>query len=58
MRIQFYNLTNAPSETTDVAARYADVVERRAHLMRERHAPSTTFPPPAIDREPTQEPVK
>jgi arylsulfatase A-like enzyme len=51
LRTQLYNLADDPSESTDVAAGHADVVQRLADLLREQHTPSKEFPLPALDRE-------
>jgi arylsulfatase A len=48
-QIQLFNLAADISETTDVASRHPDVIERIQRIMREQHTPSERFPFKAID---------
>lgn len=47
--LKLYNLADDPSETTDIAAKHPDVVEKLAKIMREQHVKSETFPIRALD---------
>jgi len=49
MHIELYDLAKDRFETTDVSARYPEVVSRLEKLMREQHTPSKDFPFPALD---------
>jgi arylsulfatase A len=49
MHLELYDLAKDPSETTDVSARYPEVVSRLEKLMREQRTPSKDFPFPALD---------
>jgi arylsulfatase len=51
MQIELYNLKDDLGETTDVADKHPEIVEKLARLMREQHTPSTEFPLPALDRQ-------
>jgi len=48
-RVELYNLQEDPSETTDVAASHAGVVERMSVLLNEQHVKSEVFPMRALD---------
>jgi hypothetical protein len=47
--IELYDLDKDPAETTDVAARHADIVARLASLLKEQHVKSRLFPLRALD---------
>jgi arylsulfatase A-like enzyme len=47
--IQLFNLRDDPAETTNVAAKYPDIVNKIADLMRAQHVASAEFPLPALD---------
>lgn len=47
--IQLYNLKEDPAETTDVAAKYPDMVGRMGRIMKEQRTPSADFAFPALD---------
>jgi arylsulfatase A len=48
-KLQLFNLVNDVSETTDVAARQPDIVERMLRIMHAQHTPSKLYPFKAID---------
>ena len=48
--MQLFNLRDDPAESTDVAAKYPDVVNKLADVMRAQHVASAEFPLPALDR--------
>ncbi len=48
--IQLFNLRDDPAETTDVAGKYPDVVNKLADVLRAQHVASAEFPLPALDR--------
>lgn len=52
MKIELYNLKDDIGETTDLAEKHPEIVEKLARLMREQHTPSAEFPLPALDRGP------
>jgi arylsulfatase A len=47
---ELYNLADDPAETTDVAAKHPDVVERLSAIAREQHVPSKLWPIAALDQ--------
>ncbi len=47
--LELYDLAADPSETTDVAARHADVVARLEALLAREHVPSPAFPIAVLD---------
>lgn len=47
--IQLFNLRDDPAETTNVAAKYPDIVNKIADVMRAQHVASAEFPLPALD---------
>ena len=49
LKIELYDLDSDPSESTDLAAKYPEVVERIRKLMAEQHVPSPHFPMKPID---------
>jgi arylsulfatase A len=49
LTLELYNLRTDPAETTDVAAKHPDIVDRLAAIMREARVPSKDFPLPALD---------
>jgi arylsulfatase len=53
-RLELYDLAADPSEALDVAARRPEVVARLEALIAREHAPSATFPLPAIDPPPAR----
>jgi arylsulfatase A-like enzyme len=48
-KIELYNLKDDISETTDLADKHPETVEKLARLMRQQHTPSAEFPFPALD---------
>lgn len=48
--IQLFNLRDDPAETTNVAAKYPDIVNKLADVMRAQHVASAEFPLPALDQ--------
>jgi len=48
---ELYNIASDPSETTDVAAQHADIVEKLLKIAREQHINSTVFPNRVLDSE-------
>jgi arylsulfatase len=55
-KIQLFNLADDIGETTDLASRHPEIVERMSKIMREQHTPSRLFPFKALDAETTKEP--
>jgi arylsulfatase len=49
LKIQLYDLEADPSESTDLASKHPEVVERIRKLMAEQHVPSPHFPMKPID---------
>ena len=49
LKIELYDLDSDPSESTDLAAKHPEVVERIRKLMAEQHVPSPHFPMKPID---------
>ncbi len=49
LKIELYNLKDDIGETTDLAEKHPEIVEKLARLMREQHTPSEEFPLPALD---------
>lgn len=49
VKTELYNLSDDPTESTDVAEKYPDVLNRLTKLMREQHVRSEIFPLPGID---------
>ncbi len=49
MTIQLFNLADDIGETTDLAARHPEIVERMEKIMREQHTPSKLFPMKSLD---------
>jgi arylsulfatase A-like enzyme len=47
--VELYNLKSDPAETTDVAAKYPDVLARMSKLLTEQHVRSEVFPMRALD---------
>lgn len=47
--LQLYDLAADPAETTDVAAKHPDVVEKMMQILREQHVKSEQFPIRALD---------
>jgi arylsulfatase A len=47
--IELYDLDKDPAETTNAAARHADLVARLASILREQHVQSRIFPLRALD---------
>ncbi len=47
--LQLYDLTTDPAETTDVAAKHPEVVEKMTRILREQHVKSEEFPIRALD---------
>ena len=52
LKIELYNLKDDIGETTDLAGKHPEIVEKLARLMREQHTPSAEFPLPALDKLP------
>ena len=48
--IQLFNLRDDPAETTNVAAKFPDIVNKMADVMRAQHVASAEFPLPALDK--------
>lgn len=48
--IQLFNLRDDPAETTNVAAKFPDIVNKMAEVMRAQHVASAEFPLPALDK--------
>lgn len=48
--LQLFNLREDRAETTDVAAKYPDLVAKLTDLLRAQHTPSAEFPFPALDQ--------
>ena len=48
--MQLFNLRDDPAETTNVAAKFPDVVNQMADVMRAQHVASAEFPLPALDQ--------
>ena len=49
LKIELYDLQKDPSESTDLASKHPEVVERIRKLMAEQHVPSPHFPMKPID---------
>jgi arylsulfatase A len=49
LKIELYDMESDPSESTDLAAKHPEMVERMAKLMAEQHVPSLHFPMKPID---------
>lgn len=47
--LQLFDLATDPSETTDVAAKHPEVVEKMTRILREQHVKSAEFPIRALD---------
>jgi arylsulfatase len=54
--IELYDLAQDPSETTDLAAKHVEIVERIRTIMQREHTPSALFPLPSVDA--AQQPKK
>ena len=50
LTIHLFNLRDDPAETSDVAAKYPDIVNKIAEVMRAQHIVSADFPVPSLDR--------
>ena len=50
LAIQLFNLRDDPAETTNVAAKHPDIVNKLADVMRSQHTASAEFPLPALDK--------
>ena len=48
--IQLFNLRDDPAETANVAAKFPDIVNKMADVMRAQHVASAEFPLPALDK--------
>jgi len=49
LKIELYDMEVDPSESTDLAAKHPEMVERMAKLMADQHVPSPHFPMKPID---------
>ena len=49
--IELYNLKEDPGETTNVATRHPDIVDRLVGIMKQQHVKSPLFPNRALDEE-------
>ena len=50
LALRLFNLRDDPAETTDVAAKFPDVVKQMIDVMRAQHSNSAEFPLPALDQ--------
>ena len=48
--IELYDLASDVGETTDLAAKYPDIVKKIVDIMKAEHRPSKEFPIPALDK--------
>ncbi|MFT7667501.1 MAG: arylsulfatase A [Planctomycetota bacterium] len=51
LAIELYNLENDPNEGTDVAAKFPEIEQQMAALLKREHVPNSDFPLRGIDEE-------